>query len=238
MPATCTGVASTAIVAVCSVPASGDFVTGAGLMTACQAINDDLATISTGNCTMSGAKTFPDLRATVAASQSLILTNETSLVKLGTGSGFVRTRVRTTASRDDGNWTIDGFNTRTATNASVPAIYYDVEVPHAATITDVWLFLTAPGAHIGLPATLPSVRLNIQDITADPGQTTAGPQVDTSASLLAYETAHSVHLAAVGHTYDATRERLTVEVHGEGGADALVGDVVRGVYVTFTQPHL
>lgn len=48
MPTTSTGVAGTSIVAQCSVPSSGDFVTGAGIKTAIDPINDDLATIKAG----------------------------------------------------------------------------------------------------------------------------------------------------------------------------------------------
>ncbi len=55
MPQTSTGVPGVAIVAVCTVPAPGDFVTGAGLKTCADGINADLATIKSGAYTTSAS---------------------------------------------------------------------------------------------------------------------------------------------------------------------------------------
>ena len=60
MPTTSTGVAGSSIVASCSVPSAGDLVTGAGLKTCIDPINDDLKTIASGTHHFAGTKTFDD----------------------------------------------------------------------------------------------------------------------------------------------------------------------------------
>lgn len=79
MPQTSTGTPGTNIVAQCSVPADGDFVTGAGLKTAFDPTNDDLATIKSGNCAIAGIKTFsaaPDFDAGATVAQAQAITAE------------------------------------------------------------------------------------------------------------------------------------------------------------------
>ncbi len=55
MPTTSTGIAGVSINAACSVPKAGEFVTGAGLLTACDSLTADLATIrDTALCPVNG----------------------------------------------------------------------------------------------------------------------------------------------------------------------------------------
>lgn len=56
--ATITGVAGTTINAVVSAPSAGDLITGSSIQTPMQSVVNDLATISTGNVTIAGNKTF------------------------------------------------------------------------------------------------------------------------------------------------------------------------------------
>lgn len=93
MPATSTGTPGTTIPASCSVPSANEFVTGAGLLTAIDPINDDLATIRAGNVTISGNKTFSGV---TTFSGDVHVAQTKSIIADGTGATI------------SGTWTVAG----------------------------------------------------------------------------------------------------------------------------------
>ncbi len=243
MPATSTGVAGTAIVAQCSVPAAGEFVTGAGLKAAFDPTNDDLATIRAGYTPIVGAND-----ATIPAGHSLILTDETSLIKLG-ASGFSRTRVL------DGRFIFDptlyaegrageivGLTaTITLAAAMAPdvAYYTAAGLPHFATITEVSLWLK--GATIGrafLPTNKPAIDIKIKNIETNVLGASIGSQGDGSASVGAYEAIHAITITGLSTAIDGRKERLSIQVDGEYGTGSVIGVEFVGFQVVYTQTFL
>lgn len=128
--------------------------------------------------------------------------------------------------------------TDTSTTAPRAQFFFD-GIPDGARIDSVLVWIKGAADHtVGatnalLPSGLPTATLKILDVTTNAGASVfAG--TDASANIAAYESVHSVGGAAV-HTYDASKERVYVELVGEYGTHSLESMLLFGAQLTFTQ---
>jgi hypothetical protein len=77
------------------------------------------------------------------------------------------------------------------------------------------------GPHVGLPGTMPQIRLYRQTVST---ATTAivGTQADTSAGVAAYETIHTIVLSFGAQSYDGDSS-YWLAIQGETGANSIAG---------------
>jgi hypothetical protein len=105
----------------------------------------------------------------------------------------------------------------------------------AVTITGVVVAVDGNGAgasHSALPATMPTVELIRQPLGGGAPVSVSGPQVDTSGTFGAYDTAHVISIGAIGHTIVADNAYY-LKITGEAGANSVAGALaVYGGYVT------
>lgn len=106
-----------------------------------------------------------------------------------------------------------------------------IRVPHGATLTQVIVYLWGGAGHGALPGNMPS--LTLYSVPSSGLDTAVGSQVDTSASVAAFEAAHSITLA-VSHTADRVNTRLVAQLKAESGANSLVGATYIGTRIQYT----
>jgi len=110
---------------------------------------------------------------------------------------------------------------------------WGLHVPNGCTITG-WTFRLSGGiGHSALPADMPHVtlkRIDLSDIA-----TSIGSQVtDTSATVGAYQAAHSISLSSLSEVVDTSTRRYFLQLTTESGANATSGTRPLGCYVTVT----
>ncbi len=82
-----------------------------------------------------------------------------------------------------------------------------------------------PGQHAGLPTGKPNVSLFSVDLTTVTGTTTnIGSANDASATLAAYEAAHTIAITGIAQTLSATSEYF-IKFSGESGTNSLANAV-------------
>jgi len=91
------------------------------------------------------------------------------------------------------------------------------------------VYLLPASAHAALPATMPRIHLATVDITDGSPGFTANTS-DTSGSVVAYETYHSI-MQTLGSPVEFTNMRYIAVIEGEAGANALVGLAVLALAV-------
>lgn len=91
-------------------------------------------------------------------------------------------------------------------------------LPRGCTILGVTANVKPEASHSGVPATKPMVQLEWCDYTTNTINAVAA-QVDTSATLGAYDVMHAI-TASCSHAYNASR-LYRVRMRGESGANAL-----------------
>lgn len=105
-----------------------------------------------------------------------------------------------------------------------------VRAPHGATITLVEVYIIGAPGHVGLPANMPSFSL--YSMSSSGVGTNIGTGTDASASVAAFEAAHTISLS-VSHVVNRTTTRLAVFLNAESGANALVGATYIGTRITY-----
>lgn len=112
---------------------------------------------------------------------------------------------------------------------------YRLDLPHGSVLTALSVQLKAAGAHVGLPAVMPSLallRISLVDFTS--GWSTQGTQSDTSASVAIYQTLHSLTISGLSITVDRGQYAYYARLIGESGTNALnsleVGAEILGTF--------
>ncbi len=110
-------------------------------------------------------------------------------------------------------------------------ISMDLQLPHGSTLKELDVFITPGGSHSGLPATMPSWTLYSRNMSTG-ADTSIISKVDTSATVLAYETYHVIR-AFPAIVIDRAK-RYWVVMNGEGSTNALAGLVFQGIVTVCT----
>jgi hypothetical protein len=126
----------------------------------------------------------------------------------------------------------------TASTNTQPAIYVEVYPPHGSDVAAVtWYFQPNTGHGGGVPATQPRINVKLIDITTKTTSTLA-TFLDTAGGG-AYENFRNISATvSPHHTFDATKERVMVELISEGGAGAQAGLQSFGIVVSYIQYKL
>lgn len=107
---------------------------------------------------------------------------------------------------------------------------FPLELPHGSVLTQVRISILPAGGHVGLPVTMP--RLRVLKIDSTGGTTVVGSATDTSATVPFYEAQHYVALSGLSHTVDRAY-RYVAEYRNEGGGFG-INLLVFGHEATFT----
>lgn len=113
---------------------------------------------------------------------------------------------------------------------------WPLRIPVGAEISQLVARLNPAGGHGALPAAMPELTLWRQTLNS-PGfdglPSLLDTEVDGSASVVAYEAAHSITMSSIGHTVEAGYIYYA-RFEGESSTNAVVGTLVYGLQVTFT----
>ncbi len=112
----------------------------------------------------------------------------------------------------------------------------DVELPDGCVVNEFHAILDGAPAHGALPGAMPSVALVKTDFTSGSVlvPTIVSTQTDTSASVAAYELAHTVSKTGLTETVTRSTHRYFIAITGEGGANFVAGLAVYAVKVVYT----
>lgn len=233
MPAISTGTPGSAIVATCGVPKVGEFVTGEGLKTAIDPINDNLATIASGNHAFGGNKEFTGevefsggLTGPLQTDSNVIATSFEYLPGLNvTRTGYSSPR------SPDGAW-IEGSNHWIYTGTTGQILRIPVDVPHAARVNTIKVWLDPASGHGGVPV----VSFVLRRKLLSTGVVSAvASQYDLSASVSIYQAPHAVTMTiSGGHTVDRSLYSYWIDLLGEQGGLALADLEYLGVEYGYT----
>jgi hypothetical protein len=126
-----------------------------------------------------------------------------------------------------------GNPTQKETDAGqVPAIFYELDLPHNAVLNEVHVMVDPPGSHAGMPSNKPSIRLHTINVTNNGGSFVPG--LDATANLAAYEVPHEISITGQSITIDRTVNRYVLKVFGETGTNALPGMNIYGAWTVCT----
>jgi hypothetical protein len=173
-----------------------------------------------------------DFTAAVNFTGNVTWTGTSNLPKLGSRSyAYTQSLI---AAAGDSEWipqSIPGY--RTNNNATTYQLYLNLDnLPYLGTITGVTAYVQGKGGHVGLPGTMPRVKLSYRahgtDVVTDVAQ-----QTDTSANTTAYQAVHTIALTGVSEVVNGARMYFA-EVQSEGGANALDFFQLHGLTVTCT----
>lgn len=143
-----------------------------------------------------------------------------------------------------GNWVYtNGFWWQTDV-AAAAKLWIPLRLPVGATLTTVTVFLSGAtlagaAAHAGVPATKPKITLKASfpssDTTTTLG-TVIGTATDGSASVGAYDTAHTITISGLSEVVTGSK-RYAVALEGENGANAAANKLACfGLAVVGTHP--
>lgn len=130
-------------------------------------------------------------------------------------------------------YSIDRDYQLTTLGTSVALATWPLDVPHGATINSVSVKVIGAGGHGALPATMPCVKFRKWNISTASGTVSSGTN-DGSASVGAFEAAHTITRSGIAEVVNNSTTRYGVQFESEGGANAVAGLLVVGVTVNFT----
>lgn len=235
MPTTSTGTAGPAIVAQCSVPAAGEFVTGAGLKTAIDPINDDLATIKEGDHVFDGNKEFAGVVEFSGGITGPVQT-DSDVIALSYGFSPAVTLTRTGCAQpvnQSGSWAMQssGLWVDTSTGG---VLRIPVDVPHGATLNTVRAWIDPAAGHAGVPSVTIILTRRALATNADSTPTQAGG-TETSANPTAFQAPHALTLTLTsGHVVDRSAYVYHVTLTGETGGLAAANLAYLGIDYTYS----
>lgn len=120
--------------------------------------------------------------------------------------------------------------------ADAGELLFPIFQPNAGQITQVVAKLEGGSGHSALPATKPTLEIRQVGITASSyvSVSAGGPTVDGSASVGAYEDAHSITISTVVGADLGIDETHYISFKGEAGAEAQTGLRLVRIYVVVT----
>ncbi|MFS8067810.1 MAG: hypothetical protein ACMG6S_15720, partial [Byssovorax sp.] len=115
-------------------------------------------------------------------------------------------------------------------------LYIPLDLPHGAILNSVEVVVHPAPGHAGLP-TMPQITVKKVPKGTGSGAPVAGPVVDSSANIAAYEVVHSMSATNIGHTVDKLNHRYHVELLAEQSViDPVPGCRYLSTVVTYTRP--
>ena len=227
-------------------PADNADISAADVNAPFEAILDDLAAIVAGTAldstrvkrtgdTMQGDLSF-------AAGKKLALPGD-GYVSINGTTGVSRTRAcRGHWEYDPAVWTPGQYGDISTAVATVSApgptlTWVFDDIPEGVTITDVWVWCKGGSGHSGLPAVMPAVTYQYEDVTTGATNSVSAAS-DAAANVGAYEAVHSIHKGSLAHTPDLTKQRISLLVVGEYGVNNQPGFEIKGVQIAYTQKGL
>lgn len=137
----------------------------------------------------------------------------------------------------DGKWDLDAdlcwVNPAISANA---ILYIPLDLPHGAILTSVAVRIHPAAGHTTLP-TLPKITVKKVPLGTGSGAPVAGPIVDSSSNIGAYEVAHSISALSIKHTVDKVAYRYHVELVAEQSViNPVPGCRYLSTVVTYTRP--
>lgn len=204
---TTTGTAGTTVAAQCATVQFGSEVESGDTNAIAQSIENDIATIASGNMTFAGTKSFSSPMAynpAQAVTRTLI------------GHWFVLA----------GGWTVDDavyFGAPISSNNTGDQVAWELDLPHGAVLTDIGAAVLPASGHSGLPGTQPRITLFVQPYAS--GTTTQVATVlDAQLNKTAYETRHTFDLTGSPiTTIDRSANRYVLAFQSELSTNALSG---------------
>jgi len=136
------------------------------------------------------------------------------------------------SSSNHDKWSGDANGWSQIDVSTAAAIVIDLDVPVGATLTAIKAYVIAFG-HGALPATMPTIQLVEYNVDADT-YTDLGSQVDTAASVGAYQAVHAITLALSDVVVAGKRYALIFT--GETGANSVINTRLTGVRASWTRP--
>lgn len=192
---------------------------------------------ASGNCSFAAITATTGNITTVASTTGNITTVNSTTVNSGSfalTSLVTDVRVMNTTPSANPAW----WEATTAgqwTNLSLgTSLVIPLQVPNGATLTEVEVRITGAAAHAGLPGTMPSIIVRRFDTSSGLGFT-LGSATDSSGTVGAFQSSHSITVSGLSHTIDRTINRYYVQLIAENGANALVGATFEWVKVTWTR---
>lgn len=118
---------------------------------------------------------------------------------------------------DPTQWTnIDGFFQTDTTSAAIA--WVDLDLPHNSTLTALSVSVSAGSGHGGLPAVMPAIRA-YQMTDSDSVAITVSTS-DTSASVGAFQSTHSISVSGLSVLIDRSTSRYALRFTSESGLNA------------------
>lgn len=154
-----------------------------------------------------------------------------------TGSSFAVDGYRTyapTDASDYSKWSLlvtGGFKTSAAAGSTFVRILLN-NLPDAAVIKEVNVYIEPNTGHSGLPAAMPAMALYRHHYNSG-GASLIANVTDSSASVLAYETPHPLTLSSLSHTVDAQNYKYFLYVAPESSTNELTNFIVRSARIHF-----
>lgn len=206
----------------------GTFSASAGsTMSLAGALNISGSTTISGATTLSNTVTLSG--ATTASNFTLSGTNR---VKLASRSA---TRVWDGCFVPDPNtnWRTSSGAWRTSSTSSLQIMSCPLDLPHNAVLVNITVYVQGGAGHASLPSSMPIVdfiRINVAT-----GATSSASASDSSATVSAYELAHSiVYTPAVGYTIDRDTYKYVVQFTSEADASVQSNFKVYGIKANYT----
>jgi hypothetical protein len=107
-------------------------------------------------------------------------------------------------------------------DANARAAFWPIRLPHGSTLTSLAVVIEPPGGHGALPISMPGFEL-ISVTNAAALTTEVSFVTDSSASVGAYETVHTITSGALSVAILNTTKRYVLRFTSEGSTNAIAG---------------
>lgn len=126
-----------------------------------------------------------------------------------------------------GQWsyTTNGDVSADATGAILPIQIFP---PHGSTLGSVSVTIKGAAGHVGLPGGMPTVQVWYVPLATGVPAPLGSATLDPSATVGAYQAAHSVVATGAAHVVDRDANKYMVVVTNESGANSLTGALYMG----------
>lgn len=137
-------------------------------------------------------------------------------------------------------WTFSGALWEQSDISIAPVLWVDIPVPRGYVLNQVHARVKGNGfgvgAHSSLPATKPTLTVYEMDPTNNNSiLQTGGPVTDASASVGAYDAAHSIDITGLTWTIASDIRKYMVKLTGEAGANSLANRLtLAGISVSWS----
>ena len=161
-------------------------------------------------------------------------------LEIAARSGLVRTVADQGMPRDIVNWTrSNAGNWSCTTLGGGQSLYFKLRLPHGSTLTSLTAYYRGSPGHAALPATMPGLRLDAQNLATGAVTFSLVAVTDSSPNVAAFEAWHTITLSGLSYVISRTTEALYAVVTTEANANAQVGPLVStSLLATFSMSKL